>query len=149
MKPEEIVPTHGAAGANHHIFYSLLEPGDRVISIMPTYQQLYSIPESYGADVKMLHLKAENGYLPDLEELKKLAVPGTKMICINNPNNPTGALMRREFLSAVCLKYSLWRTCGWDGSQRMIRMSSKRVCHIAIIIWSAVVCLMNSWQALP
>jgi len=101
LKPDEIVPTHGAAGANHHIFYSLIEPGDCVISIMPTYQQLYSIPESYGADVKMLHLKAENGYLPDLKELKKLAVPGTKIICINNPNNPTGALMSRELLTQI------------------------------------------------
>lgn len=101
LKPEEIVPTHGASGANHHVFYSLIEPGDRVISIMPTYQQLYSIPESYGAEVKMLHLKAENGYLPDLEELKALAVPGTKMICINNPNNPTGALMSRELLGQI------------------------------------------------
>lgn len=101
LKPDEIVPTHGAAGANHHIFYSLLEPGDRVISIIPTYQQLYAIPKSYGADVKMLHLKAENGYLPDLEELKRLAVSGTKMICINNPNNPTGALMSRELLMQI------------------------------------------------
>lgn len=101
LKPDEIVSTHGAAGANHHIFYSLIEPGDRVISIMPTYQQLYSIPKSYGADVKMLHLKAKNGYLPDLEELKKLAVSGTKMICINNPNNPTGALMSREILTQI------------------------------------------------
>lgn len=101
LKPEEIVPTHGASGANHHVFYSLIEPGDRVISIMPTYQQLYSIPESYGAEVKMLHLKAENGYLPDLEELKALAVPGTKMICLNNPNNPTGALMSRELLTQI------------------------------------------------
>lgn len=101
LKPDEIVPTHGASGANHHIFYSLIEPGDRVISIMPTYQQLYSIPESYGAEVKLLHLKAENGYLPDLEELKTLAVLGTKMICINNPNNPTGALMSREILTQI------------------------------------------------
>jgi len=101
LKPDEIVPTHGASGANHHIFYSLIEPGDRVISIMPTYQQLYSIPESYGADVKMLNLKQENGYLPDLDKLKKLAVPGTKLICINNPNNPTGALMSREMLLQI------------------------------------------------
>ncbi len=95
------MPTHGAAGANHHVFYSLIEPGDRIVSIMPTYQQLYSIPESLGAEVSMLHLKAENGYLPDLEELKALAVPGTKMICINNPNNPTGALMSRELLLQI------------------------------------------------
>lgn len=101
LKPEEIVTTHGAAGANHHIFYSLVNPGDRIISIMPTYQQLYSIPESFHADVQLLHLSEANGYLPDLEELKKLAVPGTKMICINNPNNPTGALMSTETLKAI------------------------------------------------
>ena len=101
LKPEEVVTTHGAAGANHHVFYSLVEPGDRVISIMPTYQQLYSIPESYGAEVRLLNLTPENGYLPALEQLKELAVPGTKLICINNPNNPTGALMSTELLREI------------------------------------------------
>ena len=101
LTPEEIVTTHGASGANHHIFYSLVEPGDRVISIMPTYQQLYSIPESFGADLKLLHLSEKNGFLPDLDELRALAVPGTKMICINNPNNPTGALMTKDMLMQI------------------------------------------------
>lgn len=101
MKPENIVTTHGASGANHHIFYSLISPKDRVISIMPAYQQLYSIPESYGADLKIMHLKPENNYLPDLDELKSLAVKGTKLICINNPNNPTGALMDKELLMDI------------------------------------------------
>lgn len=101
LAPEHIVPTHGAAGANHHIFYSLLEPGDRVVSIMPTYQQLYSIPASFGADVCLLHLRQENDYLPDLDELRRLATPDTKMICINNPNNPTGALMPAELLREI------------------------------------------------
>ena len=101
LQPEEIVPTHGATGANHHVFYSLIQPGDRVISIMPTYQQLYSIPESYGADLQIVHLKKENGYLPDLEEIRRLATPETRMICINNPNNPTGALMEHSYLQAI------------------------------------------------
>ena len=101
LKSNEIVTTHGAAGANHHVFYSLVEPGDRVISIMPTYQQLYSIPDGYGADLHLLHLTHENGYLPDLEQLRRLAVPGTKLICINNPNNPTGALMPTEYLREI------------------------------------------------
>ena len=98
---ENIVPTHGASGANHHVFYSLISPGDRVVSIMPTYQQLYSIPESYGADVQILHLSKENNYLPDLEKLRRLVTPKTKMICINNPNNPTGALMSEEMLREI------------------------------------------------
>lgn len=98
---ENIVTTHGASGANHHVFYSLISPGDRVVSIMPTYQQLYSIPESYGADVQILHLSKENNYLPDLEKLRRLVTPKTKMICINNPNNPTGALMSEQMLREI------------------------------------------------
>lgn len=98
---ENIVPIHGASGANHHVFYSLISPGDRVVSIMPTYQQLYSIPESYGADVQILHLSKENNYLPDLEKLRRLVTPKTKMLCINNPNNPTGALMSEQMLREI------------------------------------------------
>ena len=101
VQPDEVVLTHGAAGANHHVFCSLISAGDRVVSIMPTYQQLYSIPEAIGADVAIMHLKQENHYLPDLDELKALVTPGTKMICINNPNNPTGALMSRELLEQI------------------------------------------------
>ena len=101
VKPENIITTHGAAGANHHVFCSLVSEGDRVISIMPTYQQLYSIPESIGADLAVMHLKRENGYLVDLDELRALVTPDTKMICINNPNNPTGALMGKELLEEI------------------------------------------------
>lgn len=101
LRPEEVILTHGAAGANHHVFCSLISAGDRVVSIMPTYQQLYSIPESIGADVAIMHLKEENHYLPDLDELCALVTPETKMICINNPNNPTGALMSKELLEQI------------------------------------------------
>lgn len=101
IRPDEIVPAHGASGANHHVFYSLINPGDKVISIMPSYQQLYSIPASLGAKVEILHLKKENSYLPDLEELEEMARGGVKMICLNNPNNPTGALMSPEILKEV------------------------------------------------
>ncbi len=94
VQPRQVVPTHGAAGANHHVFCSLIAAGDRVVSIMPTYQQLYSIPEAIGADVAIMHLKQENDYLPDLEELRALVTPETKMICINNPNNPAAALLQ-------------------------------------------------------
>lgn len=101
VRPDEVVLTHGAAGANHHVFCSLISAGDRVVSIMPTYQQLYSIPEAIGADIAIMHLKQENHYLPDLDELKALVTPGTKMVCINNPNSPTGALMSRELLEQI------------------------------------------------
>jgi aspartate/methionine/tyrosine aminotransferase len=97
----QITVTHGAIGANYLTMFALVEPGDRVISVLPTYQQHYSIPEAYGADVKILQLKPENDFLPDLDELKSYVNDKTKLICINNPNNPTGALMDEDFLKKI------------------------------------------------
>jgi aspartate/methionine/tyrosine aminotransferase len=95
---ENIVVTHGAIGANALVHETLVEPGDHVISVRPTYQQHYSIPASYGATVDILHLRPENGFLPDLEEFSNIIRPETKLIAINNPNNPTGALMDAGYL---------------------------------------------------
>lgn len=101
VKEDQITVTHGAIGANALAMFALVEPGDEVISVLPTYQQHYSIPEAYGADVKILHLKPEHDFLPDLEELKSLVTEKTKLICINNPNNPTGSLMDQNFLEKI------------------------------------------------
>jgi aspartate/methionine/tyrosine aminotransferase len=112
--PENVVVTHGAIGANALVHETLVEPGDRVVSVLPTYQQHYSIPESYGADVRILRLREENGFLPDLDELCALAAPGTRLIAINNPNNPTGALMDRAVLEqvvAIARERDAWLLC--------------------------------------
>ena len=97
-----VVTTHGCIGANMLIHETLVEPGDHVISVIPTYQQHYSIPESFGANIETLRLKPENGFLPDLNELRAMVKPDTKLICINNPNNPTGALMDEAMIREIC-----------------------------------------------
>lgn len=97
---DNIVVTHGAIGANALVHETLVEPGDHVISVRPTYQQHYSIPESYGAEVEILHLRPENGFLPDLAEFAAMLRPETKLVVLNNPNNPTGALMEADYLAA-------------------------------------------------
>ena len=102
LTPDELVTTHGAAGANHHVFYSLVEPGDRVISIMPTYQQLYSIPESFGADTHIMHLKEENGYLPDLDELRALAGLRLGWIATHDRDLLASLLSHRDYNHISC-----------------------------------------------
>ncbi|MEA4987192.1 MAG: aminotransferase [Anaerovorax sp.] len=109
VEVENLTITHGAIGANALSIMTLVDRGDRVISVLPTYQQHYSIPESIGADIQILRLKEENNFLPDLDELKELAIPGTKLICINNPNNPTGAVMDEEYLLKIV---EIARGCG-------------------------------------
>ena len=99
--PDNIIVTHGTIGANMLVHKALVSAGDRVVAIVPTYQQHYSIPASIGADVQQLQLKWENRFLPDLDELRDLVTPGTRMIAMNNPNNPTGALIDREILEEI------------------------------------------------
>lgn len=101
QKPDNVIVTHGTIGANMLIHKTLVGAGDRVVAVVPTYQQHYSIPASLGADVHHVHLREENGFFPDLDELRAAAVPGTKLIAINNPNNPTGALMDRAMLEEI------------------------------------------------
>jgi len=96
-----VVITHGAIGGNALVYQTLIEPGDEVITLVPIYQQHYSIPESLGATVKQLRLREENRFLPDLDELAALMSSRTKLIALSNPNNPTGALMDRSMLEAI------------------------------------------------
>ena len=93
-----VTVTHGAIGANQLVFLSLIEAGDEVVSIVPTYQQHYSIPESLGAKVKLYFLKEDNNWLPDINELSKVITSKTKLLCLNNPNNPTGSVIPDRLL---------------------------------------------------
>lgn len=95
---EDITVTHGTIAANMLVHKAVIEPGDHVLSIVPTYQQHYSIPKSIQADVTTLALREEDGFLPNLEALKASVKPKTKLIAFTNPNNPTGALIERPML---------------------------------------------------
>ncbi len=99
--PANVTVTHGAIGANALVYQTLVEPGDKVVSVLPTYQQHYSIPESLGAEVRKLWLRPENSFLPDLDELRALTAGGVKLISLTNPNNPTGALIERPMLEEI------------------------------------------------
>lgn len=82
LDPDGIIVTQGASEANFLIFYTLVGPGDHVICTYPAYQQLYSVLESLGAEISFWKLREEQGFAPDMEELKKLLRPNTKMIII-------------------------------------------------------------------
>ncbi|KAF4629026.1 hypothetical protein G7Y89_g9122 [Cudoniella acicularis] len=101
LSPENVLITPGAIAANFLLLYTLIGPGDHVVCMYPTYQQLYSVPKSLGADVSLWKLRREKKWIPDLDDLKALVNDKTKMIIINNPNNPTGATTPKSVLQAL------------------------------------------------
>ncbi|KAL1966388.1 hypothetical protein VTN77DRAFT_4530 [Rasamsonia byssochlamydoides] len=101
LPKENILITAGAIQANFLLYYTLVGPGDHVICHYPTYQQLYSVPESLGAEVSLWKAKEDDGWALDVKELESLIRPNTKLIILNNPQNPTGAIIPRSTLQEI------------------------------------------------
>ncbi|KAJ5202074.1 uncharacterized protein N7498_006737 [Penicillium cinerascens] len=101
LPKDNVLISAGAIQANFLALYTLCGPGDHVICHYPTYQQLYSVPVSLGAEVSLWKSKEANGWQLDIEELKGMIRPNTKLIIINNPQNPTGAIIPRKTLEEL------------------------------------------------
>ncbi|EAU35508.1 conserved hypothetical protein [Aspergillus terreus NIH2624] len=101
LPADNVLVTSGAIQANFLALYALVGPGDHVICHYPTYQQLYSVPDSLGAEVSLWKAKEEDGWKLDVNELKELIRPNTKLIILNNPQNPTGAIIPQAKLEEI------------------------------------------------
>ena len=101
LSGDNIVITTGASEANFVVVSALAGPGDHVIIEHPNYPSLYEVPRSLGCDVTLFPLRFEFGFRPDLDELKELIRPETKLISLTHPNNPTGSMMTKKELREV------------------------------------------------
>lgn len=99
--PENILVTTGAIEANFLLFNVLLDPGDHVVALYPAYQQLYSVPRALGCDVSLWRIRPETGFRYDVDELERLVTPRTRLIVINSPHNPTGAMLSEDDMQRV------------------------------------------------
>lgn len=93
---EQILTTAGSSEANFLLMWSLLEPGDEVVFMMPNYMQMWGLVRGFGAKLKPFWLRESLDWAPDLDELRKLVTKKTKLIILTNPNNPTGAVLDQE-----------------------------------------------------
>jgi aspartate/methionine/tyrosine aminotransferase len=103
VSPEAVLVTTGAIEANFLLFATLLRPGDHVVAVHPAYQQLYTVPRALGCDVSHWEVRARDGepFRYDLDDLERLVTPRTRLIVVNTPHNPTGALLSAEELRRV------------------------------------------------
>jgi len=101
---ENQILTHcGAQEAIFDFMNAILEKGDHVISMFPTYQSLYEVAQAEKCEVSkwMIH-ETPSGWGIDFDELGTMIKPNTKLISINTPNNPTGYTLEEEELIRLC-----------------------------------------------
>jgi len=91
-----IIVTAGAVAALNISLLSLVEIGEEVLLPDPTYPNYNSLIRLQGATPVYYPTKADNSFLPDIEDIEKLITPYTKVMIVNSPSNPTGAVFTEE-----------------------------------------------------
>ncbi|WP_411096880.1 pyridoxal phosphate-dependent aminotransferase [Streptomyces sp. 020-2-3H-GM] len=96
----EVLVATGATEAIAASLLALLEPGDEVIAFEPYYDSYAACIAMAGARRVPLTLRAP-GFRPDLDELRSLITPRTRLLLLNTPHNPTGAVLTPDELSGI------------------------------------------------
>ena len=119
-----VTALHGSTTADHVVVTSagvsalmlaaqlVLGPGDRAVAVTPLWPNVVEIPKILGADVETVSLDfGTDGWTLDVDRLIAALTPGTRLVIINSPNNPTGWVMPRAAQQAVldhCRALGIW-----------------------------------------
>lgn len=99
-KSEVLVTVGGSEGIDMAI-RTLINPGDEVLLVEPSFVCYRPIAETCGAKVISIATKPENNFKLTEEEIENALTPNTKLLILPYPNNPTGAILRRNELEAI------------------------------------------------
>lgn len=116
----------------------LVGPGDRVVAVTPLWPNLVEIPKILGAQVECIPLRhGDAGWGLDIDRLIAALTPGTRMLFVNSPNNPTGWVMSHDDQRAVlahCRRHGIWVVAdevyerlafGADGAPSFLDIASR------------------------
>ncbi len=101
LRPEDVL---AFAGAQEGLFWLVQDsagPGDHVILTVPGYQSIESLALATGAEVTGLALAPENGWVLDLDRLERVLRPNTRLVAVNFPHNPSGAVPEPSTFQAL------------------------------------------------
>jgi aspartate aminotransferase len=100
-KPSQIIVSDGAKHSCYNAILATCQPGDEVIIPAPYWLSYPEMVRLAGADPVFVHTKEENGWKLTSDEFENAMTPRTKMIILNSPGNPTGAVYTKEELDSI------------------------------------------------
>lgn len=101
ISPEAVVVTTGAAEGLLIQWILAAEPGANVVVPFPGFPPFIALPEMLNVEVRRYHLRPENAFRLDVEDIKELVDTRTSLVLVNTPHNPTGAVVEPETLRVV------------------------------------------------
>jgi arginine:pyruvate transaminase len=108
---DNVVLTPGTQGGLYCALHCLAGPGDEVILPEPIYGPYQGVVGASGARLVTVPLRPERGFHPDLDRIAAAVTPRTRVVWINSPHNPTGAVFTAEEIAGIgdiCRSHDLW-----------------------------------------
>src|SRR6185312_6666504 len=104
-----VVP--GAQAGLYCAMQCLAGPGDEIVIPEPMYATYEAVVQASGAAIVNVPLPPARGFHPDLEALAAAVTPRTRVVFINSPHNPSGAVFTRDEMATIaelCCRHDLW-----------------------------------------
>jgi alanine-synthesizing transaminase len=98
---QDVFVTSGVSETVDVCLAALLNPGDNLLTPCPDYPLYSAVLAKLGVSLNTYYLNEEDGWQPDLDDLKKKITPRTRGIVLINPNNPTGSVCTRNMLEQI------------------------------------------------
>jgi aspartate/methionine/tyrosine aminotransferase len=154
--PSQVIVTPGAKPIMFYALLALLDEGDEAIYPDPGFPIYSSMIDFAGARGVPLALREENEFQPDIDELRELVKPRTKMLVLNSPNNPTGAVLSRDALreiAAIARERDLWVLTDeiygelvYDGEHRSIAVEDGMAERTILLDGFSKTFAMTGWR---
>jgi aspartate aminotransferase len=109
--PEQVVVGAGGVQVLHTVLLALTDPGDEILLPDPAWPDFVQMAHLLGTTPRSYHQAPETGFLPDVDELEELVTPRTRVLVVNSPSNPLGAVVPAELfaeLVAFAERRGLW-----------------------------------------
>ena len=99
--PSQVLVTNGGKQALYNLFQVLLDPGDEVLLPSPYWLSYPEMAQLAGASVRPIPCAASAGFHLCANDLAAAITPASRLLVINSPSNPTGAVLSRDELEAI------------------------------------------------
>jgi aspartate/methionine/tyrosine aminotransferase len=156
VDPAQVIVTPGAKPIMFYTLLALLEDGDEAIYPDPGFPIYSSMIDFAGARGVPLALREENAFQPDLDELRRLVNARTKVIVLNSPNNPTGAVLSSEAIreiAAIARERDIWVLADeiygelvYDGEHRSIALEEGMADRTILLDGFSKTFAMTGWR---
>jgi len=101
ISPEDVIVTSGISEGIQMVMAALISPGDEILLPGPTYPPYISYARFFDGKPVTYKTNEENGWQPDIDDLRKKISKKTRAITIINPNNPCGALYESKVIKEI------------------------------------------------